>query len=222
MSPDRRPRTTEILLPKIDPLEPGLFISIPRHLENCIVEQKWNGMRGLVYIQKGGPVRIKTKSGMVVTEKFPELERDFKLIGQRHAAVLDGEIIFGEGRTNADRNEVIYRRTPSPIMAVRPNHPFRYIAFDIPFLDGVAIGEKVTLQRKARLRALLATLPEGIHISAAGYALTAKDKRMLLESLEKGGYEGAVFKLKDSKYKMTRSGNRMISPWKKYKFPQAA
>lgn len=222
MSPDRRSQTREIPLPGIEPLEPGLLTSIPRNLSDCIVEQKWNGMRGIVYIQRNGPVRIETKSGMVVTEKFPELERDFKLIGQRHAAILDGEIVFGEGRTNGDRNEVIYRRTPNPIMAAKKDHPFWYVAFDIPFLDGLDIGERLTLQRKARLRSLLASLPEGTHISATGYALSARDKLMLLEMLEKGGHEGAVFKLKDSKYKVTRSGNRIISPWKKYKFKQAA
>src|SRR5205823_10453403 len=84
-----QPRWVAPMLAKLSP-------SLPKDDDRWAYEMKWDGIRGLAFIQ-GGQLRLMTRNQIEVTRRYPELSGLGAALGGR-SAILDGEIVgFDEG-----------------------------------------------------------------------------------------------------------------------------
>lgn len=217
MSPEIKLSAKErIPLISVEPVNPTAITQIPTRLTDSITEPKLNGQRGIVYIQRNGAVTIRSKSGRAVTETFPELVEDFKRIGQKHTLILDGEIIAGQGKTDAQRDLVIHRSTPRSQLDIT-NSPFTFYAFDVLQIDKRDFTQTRLIERKRRLKRLLQNTPGLERVREVYFARSQADQRALIDHLEQEGWEGVVIKRKTSTYANRRLGTTDPA-WKKYRF----
>ncbi|MBV9415512.1 MAG: hypothetical protein JO363_11095, partial [Solirubrobacterales bacterium] len=96
--PDRAPMPEHVVPMMARPSE-----LLPRDEKNWSFEVKWDGVRGIAYVQPGR-LRLESRNLNDVTEAYPEVRGLIGAIGM-HEAVLDGEIVaFDEnGRPSFER-----------------------------------------------------------------------------------------------------------------------
>src|SRR5437763_16426116 len=80
--PDSMPKWVQPMLAK-------LSSSLPKDDERWAYEMKWDGIRGLAFIQ-GGKLRLMTRNQIEVTRRYPELSGLGAALGGR-GAIRDGE-----------------------------------------------------------------------------------------------------------------------------------
>ncbi len=179
-----------------------LVSSAPRG-EGWIHEIKYDGYRLLCDRAGTGSVRVLTRSGKDWTTRFPEIVEAIEAL-PAHSCALDGEaaIVRPDGRTSFQdlQNH----------LAGHARGPLRYFAFDLLHLDGEDWTGRPLIERKERLRLLLAALPEGSvlqfsdHVVGNGRAFHAQACRY--------GLEGIISKRRDAPYRSGRSRD-----WQKVK-----
>ena len=127
---------------------------------------------------------------------------------------MDGEIIGGEGKTVAERSEVIARLFKKRTHVTLEDKKFSYYAFDILYLDGRDLRELPIEERRKILQDLI---PQNFRQNYGIYVVEyhKEDIRLIREVAEEEGFEGIVYKKKGSKYKKTPG---VASPWAKQKF----
>lgn len=204
---------------RIEPLIPKQ-IRLPENVRQWIrdwfVEVKWNGIRAVVYIPKDGEVVIRTKGQHDVAENFPTLVAGFRKLGERHSLVLDGELIYGEGKTPHEMRRVVGQAFSKPRRPIRESPGFSYMTFEAVYFDGQDLTDQAIEKRKAMLRKALpwqARKEFGIYVPFS----EGTNHINLMEAARRDDYEGIVLKRKGSKYK--KPVGRAPSPWLKYKFP---
>jgi DNA ligase D-like protein (predicted ligase) len=162
-------------------------------------ELKFDGYRLHARITGDG-TRLLTRHGLNWADRYKAIAAACRQL--KHAAYIDGEIcaLHPDGTTSfADLQAATDRRTTDELV---------YFAFDLLFLDGVDLTGEPLLERKARLKRLLAKAPASIryteHVIGNGPAFyrAACEHRI----------EGIVSKRLDAPY---RSGDRGI--WLKTK-----
>ncbi|MDD9265618.1 DNA ligase [Paenibacillus sp. GCM10023248] len=179
--------------------------------DRYMFEPKWDGSRILIHKQ-GSRIEAYTRSGRVVTGKFPELQEGLAAI-RAHSAILDCEgIVLRGGKPVFD--DFMYRDRISQsakISGAVLSHPATFVAFDILQTDRELLKEPLT-ERKKVLHGILAAnsviLPT-LYVEGQGKALfdLMKAKHM----------EGIVAKRKDSLYRLdTRSAD-----WQKLKYAKS-
>ncbi|WP_241488684.1 DNA ligase D [Sphingomonas sanguinis] len=152
-------------------------------------EIKFDGYRVLVAIG-GGRVRIFTRSGLDWTDKFPGIANAAaRLTG---TALIDGEAVaFKDGRPDFSTLK----------NAIGAGGDIVLMAFDLLEQDGTDLTGLFTLERKERLRSLLADPPAGIrfseHVIGQGEAL--------LDQMCREGLEGVISKRADAPYRSGRT-----------------
>lgn len=139
----------------IQPMEP---ISQPYVIlsDDFIHQIKWDGIRGLSYIEKGS-IRVFTKSGRERTGFYPELDEIPSLLKAKQA-VLDGEIISlnDSGKPFFQLVQVRERvNDSSKVSYYAKKYPARYIVFDILMYDGKNLTHLPLKDRKAILSDVL-------------------------------------------------------------------
>jgi bifunctional non-homologous end joining protein LigD len=111
------------------------------------------------------------------------------------AALLDGEVaaVLADGRTSFQALQNAFSGGP---------HTLRYFVFDLLHLDGEDLSGRPLRERKARLEALLASVPAPLryasHAAGSGAALLREACRL--------GLEGIVSKRADAPHRPGRSG----------------
>jgi bifunctional non-homologous end joining protein LigD len=148
--------------------------------DGLVAQQKFDGVRVLVHVGKGGELVATNRGGEVTT-----LDRRLvaPLCGLGAGSVVDGEVVAG--RDGA---------TPT------------FWAFDLLFSVGVDLREDEYLVRYGwlKLRAGAAAADEDNPINIVPTAHTADDKRALVARLRGLDAEGAVFKRADAAYRQGR------------------
>lgn len=207
-SSDREP-TTLLLKPMI----PRETIHPPRN-KDWLVELKMNGIRGLVKITQGvGATKIVTKNGRDITHAFPDLNPGFRQVARRHSLVLDGELVYGEGKTKQEMSVVSGRSARSAFSAPEGSvHlPCQFVVFDLLMVDDQLLLEQPLIQRKRRLSRLVPPTLSQQLIVVSQYA---PGDSKLQEVAKSEGFEGVVYKYLKSPY---LPGQR-TSSWQKVKF----
>jgi bifunctional non-homologous end joining protein LigD len=94
--PDAMPRWIPRMLAKLSG-------SLPADDEHWAYEMKWDGIRGLAFVE-GGKLKLMTRNQIEVTRRYPDLAGIGSAPGGRRA-ILDGEIVgFDEqGRARGSR-----------------------------------------------------------------------------------------------------------------------
>ena len=172
-------------------------ISIPYIMtgEDWIHEIKWDGIRGLTYIENGS-LQIYTKRGNERAAFYPELLEITTLLDARQA-VLDGEIVVFDNAGNPCFYNSIVRERVRDIKKVKyysELYPAKYILFDILNFNGndltrTSLGERKKILESSLRRSSNITLTDSF-----------AEGRELYELMKIKHWEGIVSKQKDSLY----------------------
>lgn len=161
---------------------------------NYIYELKLDGIRVLVYIDKGH-VDIRNKRGDKLLFKFPELQDMYKQVKQN--CILDGELYCFQNE-QIDFFEIQKRSLLSDkfkIMMASQQHPATFTAFDILYLKNESLLKTPLLKRK---NILSRNVVENHQISISRYV--EKQGKALFQLTTQKQLEGIVAKRKDSLY----------------------
>lgn len=186
-------------------LKPMLLeeVNEPFNDKNFLYEIKFDGIRALIYVSKNS-FKILSRNGTNLTNKYPELNKIQKLVGN-HEIIFDGEIIATEGALPSfsllqKRNRV--KRVSSDIMN---DIPVYFIVFDILY-DNVDLTNLSLDKRKK----ILGQYPDNsVFIKSRIYS----DGLSLFKMVKKIGLEGIVAKKRKSIYLF----GKRTSDWVKVK-----
>jgi bifunctional non-homologous end joining protein LigD len=172
-------------------------------------ELKWDGIRALALVT-GATVRLWTRNGNEVTDRYPELVPLGAALTD-HDALLDGEIVTydAQGRPSFQLLQSRMHVTAgAEIDRLAVEVPVAYLVFDLLWLDGHATTSLTYEERRRLLRSLVPDGPSWQvppHEVGTGEATLAVSKKFALE--------GVVAKRLDSRYEP----GRRSSAWRKYK-----
>ncbi len=159
-------------------------------------EVKYDGYRAIVAVA-GGRAKVFTRNGLDWSDKFPGIAEAAAALDVR-SALIDGEIVaFKDGRPDFSTLKD----------AISSGGDMTMFAFDLLSLDGDDLRALPTVERKARLQAIIgddARLQYAEHVVGSG--------ERLLEKMCAEGLEGVVSKRADARYRAGRS-----SDWRKIK-----
>ena len=185
----------------IQPMEP---ISVTNMVtgEDWIHEIKWDGIRGLSYIEDGH-LQIYTKRGNERTAYYPELSDIITLLGAKQA-ILDGEIVIFDDAGNPSFYSSLVRERVKDIKKVRyysESYPAKYILFDIIYLNGKDLTQTLLMERKKIL--------ESVINRSSDITLTDSftEGNELYKLMKEKNWEGIVSKRKDSRYSPGKAHN---------------
>lgn len=201
------PRLPERLAPMLAVLGEGPFDSGAHSFEI-----KWDGVRCLAFVDGPGALRLQTRTGNDITERFPELEP----LGHLPAGtVVDGEIVVLE----EDRPSFaavmgrLHTRRAQRIAAAATRRPACLVAFDLPYLDYESICERPLRDRRDLLQTKVAGLGDPHVVFSEGVVGAG---RALFEEAVARGLEGIVAKRLESPY----LPGRRSDAWTKIKVTQ--
>lgn len=186
-----------------DPIEPmhGQRVEEPPRGDYAY-EVKWDGIRALITLQ-GDEVRIRTRNGQEVTDRFPELQQPRALRATN--ALLDGEIVCLDAEGKPDFQKVIHRlqRSPPAGDAMRRSTPVHCYLFDCLYLDGRPLVKEPLMRRTQWLEDIVRT---GIK---SPYRLSEQvdDGHALFRAVEEQGLEGIMAKKRGSGYHPGKRSN---------------
>lgn len=207
MSPPDDPSETPIPTD----LAPMLAVAgdLPADDDRWGFEMKWDGMRVLAFVE-GGRVRLTSRRGNDVTERFPELRGLGEAMGAR-AAVLDGEVVAFDdaGRPRFERLQPrIHVSSPAKARQLAAENPVALMLFDVLWFEGHLVIARPYTERRQLL--------EGLALSGPGWQIpptTYGGGERVRQTATELGLEGVVAKRADSPY---RPGERSDA-WRKVK-----
>ena len=162
------------------------------------LEWKWDGIRVLARVEAGG-VRLMSRNGIDITERYPELARLPEVIAGD--ALVDGEIVAldADGRPDFGRlQERMGLTKPREIAAVATSVPVRLLLFDVLEIDGSSVMADPYRARRARLAELVSRVP-GVPVEVPPPADGTPAEA--LEESRQLGLEGIVAKRPGSAYR---------------------
>ena len=171
-------------------------------------EIKWDGIRVLIE-KKGKYVKITSRNGNDLTEKFPLIAESFST-QEPEEIIADGEIVALNPNGTPNFSKVVGRmhlNGKGAIAKASKKTQTVFYAFDCLYLDGLSIMHLPLETRREWLRVNL-KVEEYIR-----YSQSFDDGKQLFEAIKAQGMEGIMCKLKGSKYD---AGNRSKS-WLKIK-----
>jgi bifunctional non-homologous end joining protein LigD len=162
--------------------------------EGWVHEVKFDGYRLIARIESGR-VKLKTRSGLDWTTKFPSVRKALEALPVV-TALFDGEVVVETERGTPD-----FAGLQADLSEGRSDR-FRYYLFDLLYLDGVDLTAASLIDRKRVLSELLSGREDGIlkiseHFSERGDTVLMHACRL--------GLEGIVSKLKTARYHAGRS-----------------
>jgi bifunctional non-homologous end joining protein LigD len=162
-------------------------------------EPKWDGFRVLVHL--GDPwraLRVVSRHGNDLTERFPELER-LAEAAQGRRLVLDGELVIcgDDGRPDFDRLRARLTTRSMRLRGAAAAAPAVFIAFDVLWADADVTQEAYDARREL----LVGLRLEGhaCHVTPA-----TSDGSALWEAVREHSLEGIVAKRRASRYQPGR------------------
>jgi bifunctional non-homologous end joining protein LigD len=199
-----------------EPIAPTLTEEIPPE-EKFICETKLNGIRALSSVIKNGEIIIVSRSQRNITDHFPEIAIGLYYLSRNHSLHLDGEIISPPGKTEKQKSMATRRINMSPASCRLDTlqDPLVYVVFDLRAIDGEDLSEVPLLERRRRLARII---PPELQRKSGIVVLPYTDRNLARYAAiqKQQGYEGVVFKQKDSGYPDRVTAH--TSPWLKMKF----
>jgi bifunctional non-homologous end joining protein LigD len=147
---------------------------------------KWDGIRALAASEGGGRWRLWGRAAADYTLRYPELAVLSRLPPD---TVVDGElVVLRDGK--ADFPALLRRHQRRPpgslgLVAYAAEPAVPYVLFDLLFAQGQPLLQETLLERRKRLRELLANLKEALvlysdGVVGCGRAFFAPHDRILL------------------------------------------
>jgi bifunctional non-homologous end joining protein LigD len=168
---------------------------VPPSGDGWVHEVKFDGYRIGAYVA-GGKVRLYTRSGLDWTERFGRPIADALAGLDASSAVIDGEIVV-----LADNGVAAFSELQLALSEARYEKMIFY-AFDLLWLDGQDLRREPLLDRKEKLRDLLAGLDEQGPLRFSEHF--TEPGRVMLEHACRMGLEGVVSKRADAPYRSGR------------------
>lgn len=192
MKTDAEPKTPREDVPELPVIEPMLAtLADLKDIrdDDWQFEVKWDGYRAIASVA-GGRATFRSRKGIDLTTRFPELAELADLVGE-HTAILDGEIVAldAEGKPNFGLLQGDGERAPA-----------HFMAFDLMHLDGRSLVRDPYLERRAALEKLLAEEGRHIHLPTT----FGDDRDTAFEATRELGLEGVLAKRPDSIYQPGR------------------
>lgn len=169
---------------RAEPVAPELAVlgDAPPAGDDWLHELKWDGYRLIVTVVDG-QAHVWSRNALPWTAKVPKIAAAAEALGAR-AAVLDGELIAGQGR-QADFG--VLQET----LSGKRKGPLTLVLFDLLHLDGVSIEKAPLIERKTLLEELLGPKPP------AGLAYSSHvlgDGSAAFQMAEQREFEGIISK----------------------------
>jgi bifunctional non-homologous end joining protein LigD len=193
-------RKSAAALPAFRPPQLATLVDSVPEGRNWIHEIKFDGYRALV-AASDGKVRIYTRSGLDWTDKFASIAEAVAAL-DLPACLMDGEIVALDGTGNPSFSELQKR------IKGESDAPLHLYLFDLLTEDGEDLAKLGTVERKARLAALVPA--DGSVVQAADHVIGAGEQ--LFAAMCGAGQEGIISKRADAPYRQGRS-----SDWLKVK-----
>jgi bifunctional non-homologous end joining protein LigD len=211
MMSDMSPPDTPTREPIPDGLLPMLATTstLPLDDEHWAFEMKWDGVRALLAVE-GGRVRIRSRRGNDVTDRYPELHELAAALGSTDA-LLDGEIVAldASGRPSFELLQPrMHVGSVSTARRLASEAPVVCMLFDVLWLDGrIVVGRAYDERRE---------LLEGLALAGPTWQTPPAhhgDGKAVLDASRGLGLEGVVAKRRDSRYEP----GRRSGAWRKVK-----
>ena len=193
--PERKP------MPKrIEPMMAKLVAKPPAPDEAWGFEFKWDGIRAEAYVE-GGTVRLVSRSGEIVTARYPEVHAMGRALGSKEV-ILDGEIVALDDKGRPSFEEIQQRMglsSESEIRRKMKEVPVTYMLFDVMWQDGRSLLNDTYVDRRKKLEAL--------KLKGASWQTPPYEKGggpAMLDASRKAGLEGIMGKKLGSHYEPGR------------------
>jgi bifunctional non-homologous end joining protein LigD len=193
--PERKP------MPKrIEPMMAKLVPKPPTPDEAWGFEFKWDGIRAEAYVE-GGTVRLVSRSGEIVTARYPEVHAMGRALGSKEV-ILDGEIVALDDKGRPSFEEIQQRMgltSESEIRRKMKEVPVTYMVFDLMWQDGRSLLNETYVDRRKKLEAL--------KLNGNSWQTPPYEKgggQTMLDASRKAGLEGIMGKKLDSHYEPGR------------------
>jgi bifunctional non-homologous end joining protein LigD len=186
----------------IEPMLSTLTDKLPKG-DEWLFEVKWDGVRGLVYIDDGA-VAIYTRNNNRCDRQYPELQVLPHYIKAKQA-ILDGEIVVMDERGVSHFELIqprIHTQDANAIAKMGQKNPVHLFVFDLLYLDGRDLRGEPLIERKRLLQKILRPFT----LLRVSESFEGKGEE-LLEAARQTGLEGLIAKRKTSTYESRRSGN---------------
>jgi DNA ligase-1 len=178
-------------------------------VSSWLIEWKWDGIRAQL-IRRAGQCFVWSRGEDLVTERFPEVAATAAYLPD--GTVLDGELVVwrdGTVQPFAELQQRIGRKKVSPQIVA--DVPVRFLAYDLLEHEGNDLRALPMRERREKLQALLARMPQIIRISPAVAAVDWRDLETIRDQSRSRGVEGLMLKALDSPY---GTGRQRGSWWK--------
>ena len=188
---DRRPMPE-----RIEPMMAKLATAIPQPESVWGFEFKWDGIRALAHVD-GGRVRLISRSGEDVTQRYPEIHPMGRALGSREV-IIDGEVVALDEKGRPSFEEIQQRMGLTSESEVRRKMqlvPVTYMVFDLLWQDGRSLLDQPYTERRRML--------DGLKLAGASWQTPPWDEgggQAMLEASAKAGLEGVMAKRLGSKY----------------------
>lgn len=175
-----------------------------REEDRWAFEMKWDGVRAVVYVDRG-TVRVMTRNDREVVATYPELRGLAEALGSRRA-VLDGEIVAFDENGRPSFGTLQQRmHVQRPSASLRDQVPVTFLAFDVMYLDGESLLKRTYDERRAALESLGLDGPRWVTPPAFEGDGAAASK-----ASEDQGLEGVLAKRRDSTYEPGRRSRSWV------------
>ena len=177
-------------------VEPALATLRPRAPsgDRWIHEIKFDGYRLQAHLREG-KAKLLTRSGLDWTEKFGKAILRALLSLPVKEAILDGELVVEASGGASD-----FSALQADLSEGRSDRFVLYL-FDLLYCDGQDLRASPLVERKARLREVLANAPAGLRFSDD----FGEEGEMVLQHACRLSLEGVVSKLRQGKYPSGRT-----------------
>jgi bifunctional non-homologous end joining protein LigD len=202
--PAKRPRKASREFPPLPETIAPMMATLADHPPrsgNWIYEIKWDGVRGLCFVENG-ELRIQSRTGNRCERQYPELSVLPHYIDAEQA-ILDGEIAVLDEQGVSSFALIqprIMNQDPNSVSHMAHKTPVHLFLFDLLWLDGEDWRPRPLIERKAKLAEIVKPHPL-IKVSNAFEG--SGDE--ILEAARQYGLEGVVGKRADSPYEPKRS-----------------
>lgn len=157
-------------------------------------EPKWDGFRAVAW---GGLGQLHSRNQRPLLRYFPELEP--ALAALPAGAVIDGEVVVVvAGATDFDALQNRIHPAASRIAKLSVETPAELVAFDLLAVEGEDLRAQPFAERRERLAALVAALPEAWHLTPS--TTDAAEAARWFTEFESAGCDGIVAKRLDGPY----------------------
>jgi bifunctional non-homologous end joining protein LigD len=189
----KRARARKGDLPGFQPPQLATLVDAAPAGRAWLHELKYDGYRCLLAIG-GGAVRLYTRNGLDWTERFRPIARAAEAIGVG-SALIDGEIVAfdADGRTDFSTLQ----------QALSGGGPLSYFVFDLLELGGEDLKKLPLVERKEKLREVIAGLSKDGAIQYSEHV--RGEGEAVLKRICGAGHEGIVSKKADCPYQGKRT-----------------